>query len=216
MKKVHTEGKFGKPSEYAEPGAAYKGITMHRTVKSYGDEFSDAVRQIKHYSKKELSELTNGEVNAEKLWSHLNVLAGRYLGTNGLDPNDHRYKAVYAQINSAVKRFGTAGITSDLLETVIGQYIQVARAYASEKARGYFAQLPAGAGKKELMLYAKAGGVIDEFEDQITGAKDPTDVEQIAAQIDEAVSQKVVSLTAHNKFPKLEEIVKGDESRKAA
>ncbi|MBI3036068.1 hypothetical protein HYY71_07150 [Candidatus Woesearchaeota archaeon] len=181
-------------AETKQPSVAYQAIEMLRNNKQYGDALADSLRDLKKYKPEQLEEkgvTKGGNINAEGLWAYANKVAEELLGRHNLDPKDPRWKASYQAISSLVKQFGAKGVTSDLVEALIGVYLQTATQYVAEKDQQIVATLPTDQGKKTTMKIAEATGNNVVYGPWINGATDPTEVAGIKAQLEGQLREKV-------------------------
>lgn len=190
------------------PGIAYQAISMLRSNKTYGETLADALRPLKGYDKEKLekSGITNeGKINTEGIWTYVNNVAKDLLKKQNLDPNDPRWLASYQSINSLVKQFGKKGVTTDLIEAIIGTYIQTSTNYVAEKDQQTFASTPTKQGKEETIKLAKITGNNVVYGPWIQGAVDPTEVAGIKGQLEGPLREKVTTAIATST---LEELLK--------
>lgn len=182
-----------------KPSVAYQAIEMLRSNKQYGDAIADSLRDLKKYKPEQLEEkgiTKGGKINAEGLWNYANKVAEELLGRQNLDPKDPRWKASYQAISSLVKQFGAKGVTSDLVEALIGVYLQTATQYVAEKDQQIVATLPTEEGKKTTMKIAEATGNNVVYGPWISGATDPTEVAGIKGQLEGQLREKVTTAIA--------------------
>lgn len=181
------------------PNVPYQAVQMLVGIKAYQDALSEAVRHMRAYSPKELEEkgiTKDGKVQGEGLWAYVNHIAEGELGKHGLDAQDPRWKAGFNAISGVVKQFGKKGLTTDLLESVIGQYIQAAVSYVAEKDQQMVATMPTEQGKAATMRIAALTGNDTAYAGWINGAKDPTEVAGIKAQLESELRNKVNTAVA--------------------
>lgn len=186
-------------NEAKQPSVPYQAIAMLRSNKQYGDVLADAVRELKKYSPEKLEEakiVQGGKVNAESLWTYVNNIAKGLLKNQNLDPNDPRWLASYAAINNLVKQFGSKGVTSDLVEAVIGIYLQTATQYVAERDQQTVATMPTDKGKDATLKIAEITGNNVVYGPWIKGSTDPTEVAGIKGQLEAQLREKVTTAIA--------------------
>jgi|GEM_PF-4493542 hypothetical protein len=177
-----------------ESNVAYQAIEMLRGNKQYGDTLADTLREIKKYKPEQLEEkgiTKGGKINAEGLWTYANKAAEGLLAKQNLDPKDPRWKASYAAINNVVKQFGGKGVTTDLVEAVIGVYLQTATQYVAERDQQIVATLPTDKGREATLKIAEITGNNVVYGPWIKGAIDPTEVAGIKGQLEGQLREKV-------------------------
>ena len=183
----------------AYANVAYQAVTSIRDIKQYGDELADAIRNIKHYSPKQLEEnkiTKEGKIDAEGLWSYLNNLVEGRIGKFKYDVKDPRWKASYNAVKSIVERFGAKGITADVLEALLNTYVSTANSYIDEKDQAFVASLPTADGKSAVKDIAGLTGNGKIYGKWIDGATEPTQVAGIKAQIEPELRTKVTTAIA--------------------
>ena len=176
------------------PNVPYQAITMLKGVKQYGDELAESVRHIKQYSRKDLEAkgiTKNGKVQGEGLWAYVNHLAESLIEKQNFDKNDPRWKATYQAVSNVVKQFGAKGITTDLLEAVIGTYLNTATQYVAERDQQTVASLPTEEGRAATRAIAQLTGNNVIYGPWIKQAIDPTEVAGIKGQLESELRTKV-------------------------